>query len=137
MQKTTRALRFAVPALALCLLAPHAAHADPVSDMLRALPASVQAVSRVPGPENKDVTFFIVREDKRDRLFLAKGGDSLVEIAEAAETGGRVSGLRSEMDDLGLAAFVDFRDGNGEETTFELFLEGDDPEAYIFRPASN
>lgn len=52
-------------------------------------------------------------------------------------TGGRVTGLRSESDDLGVAAFVDLQTADGEETTYELFLENEDPAAYIFRPASN
>lgn len=134
-------LPLAVLMLALVSAPPGAVRAaEDVTAFLTSMPSDVQAVSRIAGPEDSDVVFFVVRQDAADRLFLGRGpasSRSLVEIAEAVEVGGRITGLRSERDELGVAAFVDIRMQGSEETTYELFLESDDPAAYIFRPASN
>jgi hypothetical protein len=114
--------------------------AQDLSTLLSQLPEQVQALSRVPGPEGSGTGFYVVRETDGDRLFVGRrspDGPSIREIPEAGATGGRVTGLRSESDDLGVAAFVDLQTADGEETTYELFLENEDPAAYIFRPASN
>jgi hypothetical protein len=58
-------------------------------------------------------------------------------VAEARTLSARITGLRSELDSYGLVAFVDLQTAGGQETTYELFLEGEDPAAHTFQPASN
>ncbi|MAA98393.1 MAG: hypothetical protein CMN87_17030 [Stappia sp.] len=116
------------------------ASADGLTALLSQLPGNVQALSRVPGPEGSGTGFYVVRETQGDRLFIGRStsdGQDIDEVSEAGAIGGRVTGLRSESDELGVAAFVDMREADGEETTYELFLENENPAAYIFRPASN
>ena len=122
------------------LLEVYPASADDLPALLSQLPARVQALSKVPGPEGSGTGFYVVRETEGDRLFIGRKtpeGHDIDEVSEAGAIGGRVTGLRSESDDLGVAAFVDLRKADGEETTYELFLETENPAAYIFRPASN
>lgn len=113
--------------------------ADAVSQLVQNLPQSVAALSRIPGAEGSPLSFVVVREETGDRLFIvsSKMTGTAVEVAEAAALSARITGLRSEMDSYGLVAFVDLQTAGGEETTYELFLEGDDPSAHTFQPASN
>lgn len=106
--------------------------ADPVSDLVAALPAELQGLTRLPGPEGSGTAFVVAREAQRDRLFVLREGKAPVEVSEAGELAARVAGLRSETDPHGVVAFVDMGD-----TTYELFLENDDTAGYLFQPASN
>lgn len=106
--------------------------ADPVADFVAALPDEFQGMTRLAGPEGTGTAFVVVRESARDRIFILREGAALVEVAETAELEGRIAALRSEADAHGVVAFVDVG-----ETTYELFLEKDDPTGYLFQPASN
>lgn len=125
--------------LALALAAGTAlpARADPVSDLVATLPAELQGLTRLAGPEGSSTGFVVVREGARDRLFILGGAGGVVEVAEAAETGGRITSLRSEKDAHGIVAFVDVAGSDGAETTYELFLEGENAAGYVFQQASN
>ncbi|WP_349360830.1 hypothetical protein [Stappia sp.] len=121
--------------------APHpAALADAITDIVAALPGEVRALTRIPGPQGEDTSFVVVREDAGDRLFVQTGGAGTppVEVTDlGAPLPGRVTDLRSERDTLGIAVFVDLRGGDGTDTTYELFWEGEDAASYVFQPASN
>lgn len=124
-------LALAAAGLALCL-ASLPVRADPVADFVAALPDGFQGLTRLAGPEDTGTAFVVVRESARDRIFILREGAAPVEVAETAELPGRIAALRSEADAHGVVAFVDLG-----ETTYELFLENDDPTGYLFQPASN
>jgi hypothetical protein len=113
--------------------------ADPVKQLVESLPDSVAALSRIPGAEGSPLSFVVVREETGDRLFIvsSKMENTTTEVTEARTLSARITGLRSEMDSYGLVAFVDLQTPGGQETTYELFLEGEDPAAHTFQPASN
>ncbi|QGZ33397.1 hypothetical protein [Stappia indica] len=127
-------LAFAIAGLAALLLVLPAlpVRADPVSDIVAALPAELQGLTRLPGPDGSGTAFVVAREAARDRLFVLREGKAPVEVSEAGEQAARVTGLRSEADPHGVVAFVDMG-----ETTYELFLENGDAAGYLFQPASN
>ena len=80
------------------------ASADGLTALLSQLPGNVQALSRVPGPEGSGTGFYVVRETQGDRLFIGRStsdGQDIDEVSEAGAIGGRVTGLRSESDELG------------------------------------
>ncbi|WP_425087292.1 hypothetical protein [Stappia sp.] len=110
--------------------------ADPVTQLVETLPDSVAALSRIPGAEGSPLSFVVVREETGDRLFIVSS-NMASEVTEARTLSARITGLRSELDSYGLVAFVDLQTSGGEETTYELFLEGEDPSAHTFQPASN
>ncbi|WP_428696784.1 hypothetical protein [Stappia sp.] len=110
--------------------------ADPVGDLVGALPESLLGLTRLAGPDGSDTGFVVAREAARDRLFILRGG-AVVEVGEAGETGGRITSLRSEKDAHGVLAFVDIAGADGAETTYELFLEGENAAGYVFQQASN
>lgn len=110
--------------------------ADPVSDLVGALPDGLSGLTRLAGPDGSDTGFVVARESARDRLFILRGG-RVVEVGEAAETGGRITSLRSEKDAHGVLAFVDIAGADGAETTYELFLEAENEAGYVFQQASN
>ncbi|GGE80848.1 hypothetical protein H1W37_16600 [Stappia taiwanensis] len=120
---------------------PALADNDPVAVLARNLPAQVQALRRLDGPADSGTGFILIREGARDRLFVrhATGSSTpvIIEIAEVSALDGRVADLRSEADAHGVVAFVDVVTAGHEETTYELFLEKEDPAAYLFQPASN
>lgn len=139
-----------IAAAALCAVAwlagagayaPALADNDPVAALARSLPAQVRALRRLDGPADSGTGFILIREATRDRLFVrrAKGSSRpvIIEIAEVSALDGRVADLRSEADAHGVVAFVDVVAPSHEETTYELFLEKEDPAAYLFQPASN
>ncbi|MBC2859624.1 hypothetical protein [Stappia sp. 28M-7] len=130
----TARLAFAIAGLAasLIVLPVLPVRADPVSDIVAALPGELQGLTRLPGPEGAGTSFVVARETSRDRLFVLREGKAPVEVSEAGELAARVAGLRSEADPHGVVAFVDMGD-----TTYELFLENDDTAGYLFQPASN
>ncbi|MBC01525.1 MAG: hypothetical protein CML67_18500 [Rhodobacteraceae bacterium] len=113
--------------------------ADPVKQLVETLPGSVAALTRIPGAEGSPLSFVVVREETGDRLFIVSSNlaNTAIEVAEARTLSARITGLRSELDSYGLVAFVDLQTSGGEETTYELFLEGEDPSAHTFQPASN
>lgn len=113
--------------------------ADPVTQLVETLPDSVAALTRIPGAEGSPLSFVVVREETGDRLFIVSSNmaNTAIEVAEARTLSARITGLRSELDSYGLVAFVDLQTSGGEETTYELFLEGEDPSAHTFQPASN
>ena len=113
--------------------------ADPVKQLVETLPDSVTALTRIPGAEGSPLSFVVVREETGDRLFIVSSNlaNTAIEVAEARTLSARITGLRSELDSYGLVAFVDLQTSGGEETTYELFLEGEDPSAHTFQPASN
>eukprot|EP00873_Tetraselmis_striata_P027234 jgi/Tetstr1/447498/TSEL_034879.t1 len=113
--------------------------ADPVKQLVETLPDSVAALSRIPGAEGSPLSFVVVREETGDRLFIVSSNmaNTASEVTEARTLSARITGLRSELDSYGLVAFVDLQTSGGEETTYELFLEGEDPSAHTFQPASN
>lgn len=120
---------------------PALADNDPVAALVRSLPTQVQALRRLDGPADSGTGFILIREGTRDRLFVRHATETstpvLVEIAEVSALDGRVADLRSEADAHGVVAFVDVVTAGHEETTYELFLEKEDPAAYLFQPASN
>lgn len=126
------ALAIAGLAVSLAVLPALPVRADPVSDIVAALPADLQGLTRLPGPEGSGTAFIVAREAQRDRLFVLREGKAPLEVSEAGELSARVSGLRSETDAHGVVAFVDMGD-----TTYELFLENDETAGYLFQPASN
>lgn len=113
--------------------------ADPVKQLVETLPGSVAALTRIPGAEGSPLSFVVVRKETGDRLFIVSSNlaNTAIEVAEARTLSARITGLRSELDSYGLVAFVDLQTSGGEETTYELFLEGEDPSAHTFQPASN
>jgi hypothetical protein len=113
--------------------------ADPVKQLVETLPDSVAALTRIPGAEGSPLSFVVVREETGDRLFIVSSNmaNTASEVTEARTLSARITGLRSELDSYGLVAFVDLQTSGGEETTYELFLEGEDPAAHTFQPASN
>jgi hypothetical protein len=113
--------------------------ADPVKQLVATLPDGVAALSRIPGAEGSPLSFVVVREETGDRLFIVSSNmaNTASEVAEARTLSARITGLRSELDSYGLVAFVDLQTAGGQETTYELFLEGEDPAAHTFQPASN
>ena len=113
--------------------------ADPVKQLVETLPGGVAALTRIPGAEGSPLSFVVVREETGDRLFIVSSNlaNTAIEVAEARTLSARITGLRSELDSYGLVAFVDLQTSGGEETTYELFLEGEDPSAHTFQPASN
>lgn len=123
---------FSIPALA---------DSDPVTALVRSLPAEVRSLRRLDGPADSGTGFILIRGATRDRLFVrnAKGSSTpvIIEIAEVSALDGRIDDLRSEADAHGVVAFVDVVTASHEETTYELFLEKEDPAAYLFQPASN
>ncbi|WP_029057188.1 hypothetical protein [Stappia stellulata] len=143
MRKTHFGLRLyrvlSVAALAAALSLPLAARADPVKDLVQTLPETVAALSRIPGAEGSPLSFVVVRESNADRLFIVSSNTSAetAEVAQARALSARITGLRSEMDSYGLVAFVDLQTPDGEETTYELFLESEAPSDHTFQPASN
>ncbi|SDU12735.1 hypothetical protein [Stappia sp. ES.058] len=131
----TAALAASIP----LTLAAQTATADPVKELVETLPGDVTALTRIPGAEGSPLSFVVVRQTNGDRLFIVSrdAAETTAEVTGARALAARITGLRSELDSYGLAAFVDLRTPEGEETTYELFLEGETPSSHTFRPASN
>ncbi|MXN64549.1 hypothetical protein GR183_06500 [Stappia sp. GBMRC 2046] len=98
-------------------------------------------MAAIPGPAESDLRFVVTRLADRDRLFVQIRRDgktqSNVEASEIETSGERILEIRSESEATGTTAFVDTLAPDGSELTYELFLEIDKLDAYIYQPASN
>jgi len=128
-----------VSTILLGLVPPSAA--DPVAELVRALPDDILQIGVVSGPADTPVRFVIVRGPVSDRLFIQvrDGGQLLqsVEVAEVGTTSRRLEDLRSEANAHGVVAFVDFQPSDETETAYELFIDLENLDKYVFQPVSN
>lgn len=117
------------------------ARADEIANAARNFPADALQMAAIPGPTDAGLRFVVVRLADRDRLFVQAHDDgetrSSIEVSEVENSGERILDIRSESEEAGTTAFVDTLTVAGSELTYELFLEKDKLDAYIYQPASN
>lgn len=118
-----------------------AAGADEIAEAALTFPDDAAQIAAIPGPAESELRFVVARLGDRDRLFVQLRRDgkthSNVEVSEVETSGERILNIRSETEATGTTAFVDTLATDGSELTYELFLEIDKLDAYIYQPASN
>ncbi|NRG18883.1 hypothetical protein HPQ64_14415 [Rhizobiales bacterium] len=140
-KSSIRRIQTAALTLLIAANAPGDARADKIADAARQFPVDALQIAAISGPTDSGLRFVIVRLADRDRLFIQARGDgktqSNIEVSEVETSGDRILDIRSESEVTGTTAFVDTLTVDGNEMTYELFLEEDKLDAYIYQPASN